>query len=397
MSVVPYFFAAVGSSTLRIVEMFFSISKDAERYLNHEIDFKEATDGIVKYIRVYVPLTTAKLICDTVVLSMMSQWIYDVLIHVRWIFKGLINYGFEAFKNAIKSSLKYIFTSLQTCSISLISSQFKHIYNKREKVLSSISMTDFCTICNHIYLLIISQRSGFKKTIQLELIKYWLECMGIIRVVAESNNINFVKYMNKCYSNEIYINNTSSSNDEQSFEWRRVKDPDFIQIITVSLEDIYHGKVCDVIVKREIRDINKRIPEIEEVKYEVIIEPGCADGKTFRFIEAGHRDPVNIPADLVVEIRTEQHQLYERSGSDLIYTAKISLQHALDCLPVQIPLIDGRMKEFYPSHIINPNTKAIIDDAGLPDPTNNGIRGQLIVKFDIEFPDYKLGREPDEC
>ncbi|CAF4945512.1 unnamed protein product, partial [Rotaria sp. Silwood1] len=67
-----------------------------------------------------------------------------------------------------------------------------------------------------------------------------------------------------------------------------------------------------------------------------------------------------------------------------------------DCLPVQIPLIDGRMKEFYPSHIINPNTKAIIDDAGLPDPTNNGIRGQLIVKFDIEFPDYKLGREPDE-
>ncbi|CAF5073468.1 unnamed protein product, partial [Rotaria sp. Silwood1] len=51
---------------------------------------------------------------------------------------------------------------------------------------------------------------------------------------------------------------------------------------------------------------------------------------------------------------------------------------------------------FYPSHIINPNTKAIIDDAGLPDPTNNEIRGQLIVKFDIEFPDYKLGREPDE-
>ncbi|CAF0852913.1 unnamed protein product [Rotaria sordida] len=356
MSLVPYFVAAAGSSTLRIVEMFFSIPKDAERYLNHEINFKEATDGIVKNIHIYVPLTTAKLICDTIVLSTISKWIYDVLIHVRYIFKGLINYGLEAFKNAIKLSLNHIFTSLRSCSIGLILSQFKHIYDKHEK----------------------------------------LECMGIIRAVAESNNIDFVKYMNKCYLDEIYINNTSSSNNEHFFEWKRVKDPDFIQIITISLEDIFHGKVCDVIVKRKIRDINKQIPEIEEATYQVIIEPGCVDGKTFRFIEAGHKDPVNIPADLVVTIRTEPHRVYERSGSNLIYIAKISLQQALDGLPVQIPLIDGRTEEFYSNDIINPHTEFIIDQAGLPDPTNNGIRGRLIVKFDIDFPDYKLGREPVE-
>ncbi|CAF3688098.1 unnamed protein product [Rotaria sordida] len=396
MSLVPYFVAAAGSSTLRIVEMFFSIPKDAERYLNHEINFKEATDGIVKNIHIYVPLTTAKLICDTIVLSTISKWIYDVLIHVRYIFKGLINYGLEAFKNAIKLSLNHIFTSLRSCSIGLILSQFKHIYDKHEKVLLSISIIDFFTMCNHIYLLIISQRNGFKKNIQLELMKYWLECMGIIRAVAESNNIDFVKYMNKCYLDEIYINNTSSSNNEHFFEWKRVKDPDFIQIITISLEDIFHGKVCDVIVKRKIRDINKQIPEIEEATYQVIIEPGCVDGKTFRFIEAGHKDPVNIPADLVVTIRTEPHRVYERSGSNLIYIAKISLQQALDGLPVQIPLIDGRTEEFYSNDIINPHTEFIIDQAGLPDPTNNGIRGRLIVKFDIDFPDYKLGREPVE-
>ncbi|CAF0824580.1 unnamed protein product [Rotaria sordida] len=313
MSVVPYFVAAV----------------DAERYLNHEINFKEATDNIVQNIHIYVPLTTAKLICDTIVLSV----------------TGLINYGLEAFKNAIKLSLNHIFTSLRSCSIGLILSQFKHIYDKHEKVLLSISIIDFY------------------------LMKYLLECMGIIRAVAESNNIDFVKYMNKCYSDEIYINNTSSSNNEHSFERKRVKDPDFIQIITISLEDIFHGKVCDVIVKREIRDINKQMPEIEEATYQVIIEPGYVDGKTFRFIEA---------------------------GSNLIYIAKISLQQALDGLPVQIPLIDGRTEEFYPNDIINPHTEFIIDQAGLPDPTNNGIRGRLIVKFDIDFPDYKLGREPVE-
>lgn len=79
-------------------------------------------------------------------------------------------------------------------------------------------------------------------------------------------------------------------------------------------------------VKREIREIDKREPKIEEEKYTVTIEPGCPDGKEFRFNEAGHRDPVNIPADLVVKIRTIPHQLYERDGSDLIYKATISLE-----------------------------------------------------------------------
>jgi hypothetical protein len=54
------------------------------------------------------------------------------------------------------------------------------------------------------------------------------------------------------------------------------------------------------------------------------------------------------------------------------------------------------MKECNPRGVINPNTTIIIDHAGLPDPTNDGIRGRCIVKFDIEFPDTKLGAEPIE-
>lgn len=117
----------------------------------------------------------------------------------------------------------------------------------------------------------------------------------------------------------------SNKNDSFELQWTRVKEPDFTQIVTVSLEDIFYGTERNVIVKREIRETGKRIPDIEEARYKVTIEPGCVDGKTLRFIEAGHRDPVNIPGDLIVEIRTVQHRLYTRSGSDLIYKAKISL------------------------------------------------------------------------
>jgi DnaJ-class molecular chaperone len=112
--------------------------------------------------------------------------------------------------------------------------------------------------------------------------------------------------------------------DLSELQWTRVKDADFTQIVTVSLEDIFRGTERTVIIKREIRQIGKRVPEIEEARYTVTIEPGCVDRKTFHFIEAGHQDPVNIPGDLIVEIRTEQHPLYERSGSDLIYKAKVS-------------------------------------------------------------------------
>jgi len=54
------------------------------------------------------------------------------------------------------------------------------------------------------------------------------------------------------------------------------------------------------------------------------------------------------------------------------------------------------MEEYNPRGVIKPDTKIIVDQAGLPDPTNGGVRGRLIVRFDIEFPDTKLGTEPIE-
>jgi hypothetical protein len=136
----------------------------------------------------------------------------------------------------------------------------------------------------------------------------------------------------KLYSNASLLNNDHSSNITE-LQWELVKDPDFTQIVTVSLEDVFRGVECIVIVKREIRDVNKRVPEIEEARYLVVIEPGCPDGKTFRFIEAGHQDPVNIPGDLIVEIRTGKHPLFERLGSDLIYITKILLNDVCN-LPI---------------------------------------------------------------
>jgi len=55
----------------------------------------------------------------------------------------------------------------------------------------------------------------------------------------------------------------SSSNNDHSFDlkelqWDDVKDSDFFRFIKISVEDIYKGRQCDVIVRREIREIDKK-------------------------------------------------------------------------------------------------------------------------------------------
>jgi hypothetical protein len=109
-------------------------------------------------------------------------------------------------------------------------------------------------------------------------------------------------------------------------QFENVKDPDFFEVINLSLQEIANAGKYDVIVNKEIREIDIREAAIKVERCTVTIEPGCPGGKEFRFIEAGHRDPLNIAADLVVTIQTKPHPLYERNGSDLTYTAKIPLK-----------------------------------------------------------------------
>lgn len=62
-------------------------------------------------------------------------------------------------------------------------------------------------------------------------------------------------------------------------------------------------------------------------------------------------------------------------------------------------MIDGQEREFnLYSPTINKDKEIIIDHEGLPDPDNGGIRGRLIVKWDIELSEDKVGAEAaDQC
>ncbi len=52
-----------------------------------------------------------------------------------------------------------------------------------------------------------------------------------------------------------------------------------------------------------------------------------------------------------------------------------------------VPTIDGRSMHVQMTDIIKPTTEKRIAGAGLPHPKNPTRRGDLVIKFDVVFPD----------
>ena len=83
---------------------------------------------------------------------------------------------------------------------------------------------------------------------------------------------------------------------------------------------------------------------------------------------------------------------YSRFKKDLFYKKKITLQEAIRCTPVKIPLLDGRQILLAIDQVINPKTIKKIEGEGMvtydrSDYNNeNASRGDLYVSFEIEFP-----------
>ncbi len=54
---------------------------------------------------------------------------------------------------------------------------------------------------------------------------------------------------------------------------------------------------------------------------------------------------------------------------------------------IQVPTLDGRKKQIQMNEIINPQTEKRIAGEGLPYPKQTSKKGDIIVKFDIKFPE----------
>ena len=139
-------------------------------------------------------------------------------------------------------------------------------------------------------------------------------------------------------------------------------------------------------IKKQVINNNHQFTTEEKV-LTIDVKPGWKAGTKITFPKEGDQRPNSIPADIIFVIKDKPNTTFKRDGSDIRYKAKISLRDALAGTTLKLPLIEGGTMSYTVDDIIKPTTQKRIVGRGLPLPKEKGARGDMIVEFDIQFPD----------
>lgn len=80
----------------------------------------------------------------------------------------------------------------------------------------------------------------------------------------------------------------------------------------------------------------------EQAEIAIPMPAGVPDGVTMALRGEGGTIPKAEPGDLHVQVRTQQHAVFSRRGSDLLVNKEISLSEALTGVSITLKLLDGR-------------------------------------------------------
>ena len=165
---------------------------------------------------------------------------------------------------------------------------------------------------------------------------------------------------------------------------KRSRDPPIQHEVSVSLDELYNGCTKKLKISRRVVSPDGTSSSQEKV-LQVDVKPGWKAGTKVTFPEEGDQYPGRIPADVVFIIKERQHKTFKREGNDLVYTADISLRTALCGGHVIVPTISGKKIQL-PFVQVAPNSIHKIPSEGMPLSKSPGQKGDLLVKFNIQFP-----------
>ncbi|XP_064164202.1 dnaJ homolog subfamily B member 5-like isoform X1 [Anguilla rostrata] len=168
---------------------------------------------------------------------------------------------------------------------------------------------------------------------------------------------------------------------------RKVQDPPVVHDLCVTLEEILHGCTKRMKITRRRLNPDGRTLRTEDKILNIVIKKGWKEGTKITFPKEGDETPENIPADIAFILKDKGHPHFKRDSSNIIYIAKISLKEALCGCTVNIPTLDNRVIPLPCSDVIKPGAVKRLRGEGLPFPRSPSQRGDLIVEFQVRFPD----------
>lgn len=179
----------------------------------------------------------------------------------------------------------------------------------------------------------------------------------------------------------------SSSNGHSARAPKKYRqDPPIERELPVSLEEVLTGCTKKMKITRRITQANGQMSKEDKI-LTINVKPGWKSGTKITFNQEGDQSPNALPADVIFIIKDKPHPYFKRDGSDIRYTAKISLKEALTgSSVVRVPTLDGDPVTLAIRDIVKPTTQKRLTGRGLPLPKEPNKRGDLIVQFDIQFP-----------
>jgi len=130
----------------------------------------------------------------------------------------------------------------------------------------------------------------------------------------------------------------------------------------------------------------KTVKETKILKVE--IDKGVKEGKKIVFSGESDQEPGMETGDIVFVVQEETHELFKRSGDDLIMEKDIPLIDALTGFAIQLNHLDGRsiVIESKKGDIVTPGDIKEIPGLGMPYFSRSYDFGSLYIKFNVIFP-----------
>ncbi|GAB4848138.1 hypothetical protein Ancab_002804 [Ancistrocladus abbreviatus] len=162
-----------------------------------------------------------------------------------------------------------------------------------------------------------------------------------------------------------------------------------------TLEELCFGTVKKIKITRDvINDVGVIVEEEEVLKIKV--KPGWKRGTKITFEGKGDEKPGYLPADIVFLIEEKRHPIFKPVGDDLELGVEVPLIKALTGCTISVPLLGGERKTLKIDEVIHPDYERVIEGQGMPSAKEDGKRGNLRLKFLINFPTELSGRQRNE-
>uniref|UniRef100_A0A8C3G0Y8 DnaJ heat shock protein family (Hsp40) member A2 n=1 Tax=Cyclopterus lumpus TaxID=8103 RepID=A0A8C3G0Y8_CYCLU len=193
----------------------------------------------------------------------------------------------------------------------------------------------------------------------------------------------------------------------------RRRGEDMVHPLKVTLEDVYNGKttklqlsknvLCSTSLTRLIyptpgeviseKDRCKKCEGkkvVKEVKIlEVHVDKGMKHGQKITFGGEADQAPGVEPGDIVLVLQEKENETFRRDGNDLFMNHKLGLVEALCGFQFMLKHLDERqiVVKYPAGKVIEPGSVRVVRGEGMPQYRNPFEKGDLYIKFDVQFPD----------